>query len=631
MISFPLSALSQSGFASKTRKSGCCKKATIYSTLSRVSYHQGVEGVQRREQLGLPLAKQIHYEVLVIRAGDTGWVLQEAFAERGVALNAAKYALLQKTFSGAKVIKETCNLATGEYLPITVFEEGGPKVVKHKRQLRPEDVRLPCVTPSDLYGPEARAAISRVLEDTLKGEGLTTMELLHRADVLQSLQSRGTVMQHAVQKWAVVQASAENLPVTEIIKQLNDLVSRGMARVFTEDRAGRCPKGAEGNLGRAWEAARAAPEPNYVINCAIARTLSKVSGCSKKLPLLLSLMDHLPGDERGQAACLASIDDFAAEMVSGRASLADFLGAQPDLGASLTLMVDLFLGNADNPDIAGRPGLKQLAGFFANDGLPHSRKAIVTRVLQELNGIKRLSPDDINREVALTRSLAKRMVLCQGPMVSLEDIVSAFETRSVRLTALEMAEEYMAAASTPDARIELLLDLEDNIIGSASKARLVNYILPILTGPKMERLFLDTDEPLLRRLGCLAALQGRVLASGFPETEKGQVVEAFDVLSSRVEEEGQLFQSISRRAVSGAEKALTMLRLLDAKVLTEGTCATRASRHILQWMRDPEFVSELGEVKFSPGPGASENPLIWFRDLVAKTGVQERVQAAKVD
>ncbi len=567
----------------------------------------------------------------MIRAGDTGWALQEVYTDRGKALNAAKYALLQKTFSGAKVVKETCNPATGEYLPITVFEEGGPKVVKHKRQLRPEDVRLPCTAPSDLYGPEARAAISRVLDDTLKSEGLTTMELLHRADALQSLQSRGTVMQHAVQKWAVTQASAENLPVTEIIKQLNDLISRAMARVFTEDRAGSCPKDAEGNLGRAWQAARAAPEPNYVINGVIARTLSKVSGCSKKLPLLLSLMDHLPGDEAGRAVCLASIDDFAAEMVSGRASLADFLGAQPDLGAALTLMVDLFLGSADNPDIAGRPGLKQLAGFFAGDGLPCSRKAIVTRVLQELNGIKRLSPDDINREVTLTRNLAKRMVLCQGPMVSLEDIVAAFETRSVRLTALEMAEEYMAAAATPDARIEALLDLEDNIIGNASKARLVNYILPILTGPKMERRFLDADEPLLRRLGCLAALQGRVLASGFSETEKDQVVEAFDALSSRVEEEGQLFQSISRRAVSGAEKALTMLRLLDAKVLTEGVCATRASRHILQWMRDPDFASELAEVKFSPGPGAPENPVIWFRDLVAKTGVQERVLAAKAD
>lgn len=563
----------------------------------------------------------------MIRAGDPGWVLQEAFAERGEALNAAKYALLQKTFSGAKVVKETCNLATGEYQPLTVFEEGGPKIVKRRRQ----DVRLPCVMPSDLYAPEARAVISRVLEEALKREGLTTMELLHRADALERLSARGTVLQHAVQKWAVTQASAENLPVAEIIKQLNDLVSRGMARVFTEDRAGRCPKGVEGDLGRAWEAARAAPEPNYVINCVIARTLSKVSGCSKKLPLLLSLMERLPGDERGQAACLASIDDFAAEMVSGRASLADFLGAQPDLGASLTLMVDLFLGNADNPDIAGRKGLKQLAGFFASDGLPYSRKAIVSRVLQELNGIKRLCPDDIHREVTLTRQLAKRMVLCQGPMVSLEDIVSAFENRSLRLTAPEMAEDYMAGALTPDARIEALLDLEDNIIGGASKARLVNYILPILTGPKMERMFLDADEPLLRRLGCLAALQGRVLASGFPETEKRQVVEAFDALSSRVEEEGQLFQSISRRAVSGAEKALTMLRLLDAKVLTEGTCATRASRHILRLMRDPEFVSQLAEVKFSPGPGASENPVIWFRDLVAKTGVQERVQAAKAD
>lgn len=574
------------------------------------------------------MAKQIHYEVFVARTGDRSWVLHQTHDERAGAMNAAKYALLQNTFSGARVVKETHNLATGEYLPITVFEEGGPTTTKVSVR-RSEDVHLPCAVPGDLYAPDARAAISRVLEDTLKHECLTAMELLHRADVLESLQARGTVLQHAMQKWAVTHAAAENMAVTEIMKQLNTLVSRGMERVFKEARAREVPKITNGNLGPVWDEACKASEPSYVVNCAIARTLSKVDGLLNKLPVLMNLMEHLPNEEPGQKICLDSIDAFVTDMISGRADLEDFLGAQPELGASLTVMIDLFLGKMGKSDAVGHKGLKQLASAFDSGRLPHARQAVINRVLQELNGLKRLCPGDVHREVTLTRQLAKRMVLCQGQMVSIDDIVSAFESRCTRLTTPEMVEDYMAIALTLDERVELLLDLESNIIGDANKARLVHYILPILTGPKMERLFLKGDDPLLRRLGRLAALQARALASGFADAEKKEIVEDIDKLSFQVEAEGKLFSSITRRPISGAEKAMTLLRLLDAKVLTEGTCTLVASRHVLKLMRDPAFISELAHVKFPPDPSLPQDPVERFRGLVEKTGVQQRVQRSK--
>lgn len=577
---------------------------------------------------GFHLAKKIHYEVFVTRPGSRAWALHQTLDERGKALNVAKYALLQKDFSGAKVVKETHDPETGEFLPITIFEEGGPITIKVVRRRR-QGGRIPCVKPCDLYSPDARAAISRVLEETLKLEGLTTMELLHRADVLEGLQARGTVLQHAMQKWAITYAATENLEVAEIMKQLNELVSRGMERVFRENREGEVPSIAASDLGPIWDVACKALEPNYVINRSITRTLSKVRDLSGKLPVLMALMDNLPDDKNGQKVCLASIDEFVADMVTGRASLDALHGVQPNLGASLTIMIDLFLGQIDSPDIVGCKGLKQLAQSFAMGRLPQSRRAVIGRVLEELNGIKSLSPGDVHREVTLTRQLAKKMVLCQGQMVSNDEIVSAFENRSTRLTTPEMTERYMSGTLTPDARIEILLDLADNIIGDANKARLVHYIIPILTGPKMEQMFLDGNEPLLRRLSRLAALQSRVVVSAFPDLEKKKIIEDFDKLSSRVEEEGKLFLSIMMRPVSGAEKALTFLRLLDAKILTEGACAITASRHILQLMRDPLFTGELVEVKFPPELQASRDPVVQFRVLVEKTGVQERVQSAK--
>lgn len=529
------------------------------------------------------MAKRIHYEVFVQRGGAVQWVLHEPHEDRAKALNAAKYALLQADFSGAKVVKETEYLETGEYQPITIFEEGLKEAVKRSKA----EVTLPCVRPQDLYTIHARMLIGRVLEDALERWGVTVKELLHRADLLEDLQASGTVLQHAMQKWAVTQSTSQNLPVTELMKQLGDLVSRGMERVFQDERAGAFPKLKNGNLAKVWKASERAAERGYVVSGSIAKSLTSSETWSDKLGLLLTYMDSLPVSEEGQVVCLESIDDFVAEMIGGRAAMEDFLGPQPDLGSSLGLLVDLFLGDEKNPEIVGNPGLLLLAGYFGADRLPHSRSAVVTRVLEELNGIKRLCPDDVKQEVELTRRLAKRMVLCQGPMASIEDIVDAFEKRSARLTNPELTEEYMQDAVTPDERIDLLLDLEDNIIGAANKAKLVSFIAPILTGPKMEPLFLDGDVPILRRLSRLTGLQSRVLSSGFPPSEKEKIAEDFDALSSKVEGKAQLFHSISGRKQSAAEKAVTLLRLLDAKVLTRGEVSTNAARHIAGYMKTP--------------------------------------------
>lgn len=571
------------------------------------------------------MAKKIHYEVFIIKAGQKTWILHEAHDDRAAAMNSAKYALLQKAFSGARVVKETHNLETGEYLPITVFEEGGFEVVKRTK----EEVQLPCLTPRDLYSSHARILIARVLEDALNRWGLTTMELLHRADMLEELQANGTVLQHALQKWAITQSTSANLPVVEVMKQLNELVSKGMEKCFKDARAKIFPKIKGNNLAGAWDMAERSSEPSYILGGAIADALKETDSWGEKLSVLLEYMDHLPKSEVGQTMCLSSVDDFVSEIVSGRSALGDLIGEQPDLGESLLLLVDLFLGKTDNPEIAKNQGLTRLAKCFGKDQLQHSRSAVLRRVLGELNGVKRLSPDDIHREVDVTRRLAKRMVLCQGPMASIGDIISAFERRSTRLTMPEMAEEYMSEAMTPDERIDLLLDLEENIIGDANKARLVDYIIPILTGPKMEPLFMNSEEPLLRRLGRLASLQVRVLESGFPDEEKHKVMDDFDSLSARVEIKGKLFQSIADRKVSSAEKAVTLLRLLEAGVLTQGDCASGAARHVAGFMRAADFTEALGAVKFPTNGDPSEEdmePMERFKLLAKNAGLHEHLQ-----
>jgi hypothetical protein len=98
-----------------------------------------------------------------------------------------------------KVVKETYNADTGDYLSLKIFEDGHTKL---KTDAAAEDVphALPCFKPDDLYSYHARATMARLLCEFLARQKLTVTELIHRSDSLERLEATGTLFQHCVQK-----------------------------------------------------------------------------------------------------------------------------------------------------------------------------------------------------------------------------------------------------------------------------------------------------------------------------------------------------------------------------------------------------------------------------------------------
>ncbi len=101
-----------------------------------------------------------------------------------------------------KVVKETYNSETGDYLTLKIFEDGHNQV---KVDVAAEDVphALPCFKPDDLYSYHARSTMARLLGEYLARQKLTVTELMHRGDALEKLEATGTAYQHAIQKIAV--------------------------------------------------------------------------------------------------------------------------------------------------------------------------------------------------------------------------------------------------------------------------------------------------------------------------------------------------------------------------------------------------------------------------------------------
>src|ERR1700681_4852873 len=176
---------------------------------------------------------EVHFEVFrqMRRGGE--WALVEVMAQRDEAVQYAKI-LLDEGAAAVRVIKETHQPETGDYLTLTIFEHGVTEIKKKNAKLDEGASSTPCFKPDDLYSYHARATMGRILAEWLGRHKLTPTEFIHTAAALEKFEATGTVFQHAIQKVAVAQASESDSSVAQIVKSLNELCTTAMKRVFKD-------------------------------------------------------------------------------------------------------------------------------------------------------------------------------------------------------------------------------------------------------------------------------------------------------------------------------------------------------------------------------------------------------------
>lgn len=533
------------------------------------------------------MAREVHYEIFSRQGAKGGWRMLDVRSEREAAIEFAKSLMADEKATGVKVVKETYNDETGDYLTLKIFEDGHNQF-KSKPEAEEIPHALPCFKPDDLYSYHARATISRLLSDYLARNRITLTELSHRADALERLEATGTILQHVIQKVAVAQAASTTTPVQQIVKSLNELVNKAFQRVYRDQRRGYFPKtGASGFCALA-EKLQREPDGLYVLNGALAQYLMNAKGWDDKVLRLLALME-LPEGE-GRTLLLASIDTMIAEILSGSAALHELIGARETFGQELASLVELFLG-MEPEDSTSRQGLVSLTHHFAADDLPEARTAIAQRLMAELKSVKRLCPASLVEEFQTLRRIADRLVRGLGKYLSHDDLIDVFTLRSRRLVTHETLSEHLADAQSPDEKLARLLSVEENIIGAENKRRLATFILPVLTAPAFESHFQNPKVPPLARLQVLANLQSRALRSGFQDNQKREIADILDRIASDIEAHAKLLDSVVATGASPVERATRLLRLCTGGLLTEGRLSSRARELVLAQLSKPGFLS----------------------------------------
>jgi len=567
------------------------------------------------------MAQQVHFEIFSRRGSKGGWNLCEVKETREEAIQFAQE-LMTQGVTGVKVVKETYNEDTGDYLSLKIFEDGHNKfkVAPAHDDMPPSP---PCFKVDDLYSYHSRKTIATLIPDFLRHHKVTATELSHRADLLEKFEASGTLYQYALQRVAVAQAATSDQQVQQIIKKLIDLSTQAFNRVYRDSRKGRFPSVKVGEFMPFAAKLAAQSDGRYVLNGTIARYLSDAKSWDQKVFKLMALMGETSGDSPGATLLLAAIDSLMSEILSGSAALRELIGKKENHGASVMSLVKLFLGR-EPEESEGREGLASLTESFAADALPDSRSAIAERIIAEFRSFKRLCPDSLEDEFKALRQIANLVVTGVGKYMSHEDLVAAFMTRSKRLISNENIANYLFTAKAPDEKLERLLFVEENIIGAENKRQLATFVFPVITSAAFEDHFNSPKIPLTTRLQKLAALNARVRRSGFQDNQKSEIAGIIDRLGCGVEAKGRLFESIDKKPASHVEKANMLLALFNANSFTEPTLSAKARELMMRYLSKPGFLS--GYVAQSVPPGGEASPDAAIAELMGilqKIGITE--------
>lgn len=551
------------------------------------------------------MPQQVHYEVFR-RQGAGGFSLIEVRDQRDDAIAFAQ-ALMKNGATGVKVMKETFNEDTGDYLSLKIFEEGKTSLKKSKAVME-EVPTSPCFRPDDLYSYHARKTIAVLIPDFLARHKVTVIELGHRADLLEKLEATGTLLQHAIQKVAVSQAASGEEQMHKIMRGLHELVTQCIKRVYKDTEKGRFPQVAPGGYAELAQKLASSHEGQYLLNGTITRYLKDAKGWDEKVYRLMALMQEANGDSDGARLLRLCIDSLISEVLTGSAGLKELIGARATHGEAVMGLVKLFLGR--EPDkLEGNEGLAALSKEFKADTLPNSRGAVADRIIGEFKSFKRLHPSSLEEELKMLRQIANLVVMGIGKYMSHEDLVAAFVLRSGRLVTAEVLASYLAGANPSD-KLERLLFVEENIIGAENKRALANFVMPVLTAAAFEESFQSPKLPITARLQQLESLRQRVMRSGFQENQRIELADVIDRVAAAVEARARLFDTIEAKAATHGEKAAQLLKLLNAQCLTEPRLATRARTMLLSTIAKPGFLASYVAISEAPERNAA------FADLM---------------
>jgi hypothetical protein len=565
--------------------------------------------------------QSVHFEVFVRRTPGAPWTLELATESRTTAATAAEEMMASGRVAAAKVTKETLNDETREYQSVAILKLGQHE---HVGKAKPQAEAQPlCVTPQDLYTLHARERIGRLLEGWLERNNATPFELLHRPDLVEKLEASGVDLQHAIQKIAIPEAQARAMSVHELIRVFHALIERAVERLLKDHRKGALPDIDREGFAKAAERVAQDPERGYLLGAGVAASIAAAPSWSEKVNRLLDLADAAPSQGAARGLALHTVQQPLAEILEAKPGILDILGRGKDMGANLAAMTRLAAYDSVEalirvePSVAKvmpelSPAAQRLAKWLGADIFQDTRAALGRRILRELNGPRRLCPNDAAAEIDVLRALAMSLTAAAGKLLPLEEVQSAFIARSRMLVTGDFVESYLGQGMSCREEVDALIWLTENVIGSANKRQAGAWLKALIASLRFEKEMAGGDAAPSARLGQLAALQKAVGRCGLVAADFEPIQEKLGEVGGEIESRARFTVAVARAKAPLLQRLIVLLRLAAGESAPLGPVANRARAEALKLFRMDETRDQLA---------AAPDQMREVRDLIQQAGL----------
>ncbi|WP_298124865.1 hypothetical protein [Brevundimonas sp.] len=554
----------------------------------------------------------VHYEVFIRKTAPAPWSLLMATEDRGHAMETAEDMLRDDRAAAVRVTKETLDPDTLQFSSVTVLTKGAPEV--RRKRVVPEDQAGPrCGGPQDMYSPQARETLARVLEDWLSRQGVTAFELLHRPDLAEKLEASGVELQHAIQKVAVPESQAVGQPVHDLMRHYQKLADRTIERLVVAGRQRMFPELEDRGLAELAHKLAGSADRSFVMGGVVSGALKGCKGARARLDRLMALADAAPADGPPRALVMVALEQILSELMASRTGLAEILGPSLDQGASLAAVVRMVAPREIEALVAADPRLgllipavdgpaARLGARLSSGEFPLLGASLARMVLRELMSPRRLRPRDAPGEIDILRALAMTLTAAAGRLLTLEEIQNAFIERSRSLVTADFVAAFVKDCGTVQCEAEQLTRLCENVTGLANKRSAARWLAACVTSLRFESEMRRAPDGSTQALKTLADLQRAVVGAALSPTDQDQIVAAIGAVGGTLEAEGRILAQVARAPAPVPARLRVLLRLAAGETGPLGPCADRAKAEALKLLRAPEVRTALSAAPEAVAP-----------------------------
>jgi len=444
-----------------------------------------------------------------------------------------------------------------------------------------------CKTVADFYLPASRALIGSLCRSFLDQMALTPTELLYSARNHTRLEGAGNLLREVVERAGGMQARAAGESAPNRVRELHALIDQLSAQtreLESKEPAIQLKPGAFLQTVAAARAGVPAPLATAKIWRMLTDYLQSARTWSEKLERVVGL-----GAEAKGAPELALVDTLLSEMIVSGSAQESLFSRRINLENKIEDLIELY--KAAYPTRRKEAATQLATDFNAllkTAGLPETKAAIETAIIQHLAGPSPMSSPELMMELKSTYGLLQRLRI-GDKVIGGRRALEFIDKRMGKLLNEETIGDYIRGGGTLADRVISLLEIYALTFGPANRKTVEGLIWRYFGDENFERRLVTGEGSASHKLKMLTNLYRAVVAAPLGSQDKQGCVTQIVRWQSNFLQQSRFFAQIDKQNLSSGRKCAQLLQLAMDGHFIPGDNLEKAKTLVKHYLTRPDF------------------------------------------